>query len=83
VGDSKDKGGEPRRAKGEAKAVMKKVEKSEVLTHNSKITTDRSRRRGERVGGAEDGTTCLDDVTAFPDHGAYRTTGHVCDKDLC
>lgn len=43
------------------------------------VATDGAGGRGERVGGAEDGTAGLDGVTAFPDHGADGAGAHVWD----
>ncbi|KAF2024294.1 hypothetical protein EK21DRAFT_104780 [Setomelanomma holmii] len=42
------------------------------------VAADGAGRRGERVGGAEDGAAGLDGVTAFPDHGADGAGAHVC-----
>jgi len=41
------------------------------------VATDGTGRRGERVGGAEDGAAGLDGVAAFPDHGADGAGAHV------
>jgi len=41
------------------------------------VEADSTWSSGERVCGAEDLTTNLDNLTAFPDHGADWARGHV------
>jgi hypothetical protein len=48
-----------------------------MQTYDSVIATDGTRGRGEGVGGTEDGTTRLDGVTTFPDHGGDGAGAHV------
>lgn len=44
------------------------------------VTTDGTWGRGQWVGGTEEGTTGLDGITSFPDHGADWARVHVVDK---
>lgn len=44
------------------------------------VTTNGARGGRKRVGGTENGTTSLDGITAFPDHGADGARGHVLNK---
>ena len=41
------------------------------------VETDGPGGRGVGVGGAKDGTACLDGVLTFPDHGHNRAGGEV------
>lgn len=49
---------------------------------DSEVTTDGAGSGGKRVGGTEDGTAGLDDITALPDHGADGAAEHVGNKTL-
>lgn len=44
---------------------------------NGEITTDGAGGGGQGVGGTEDDTAGLDDVTALPDHGGDGARAHV------
>lgn len=46
-------------------------------TYNGVVTTDGAWLGSQRVGGTEDDTAGLDDVTALPDHGADWAGTHV------
>ena len=51
-------------------------------THNRKVTTNGPRSRSQRVSGAEQLATDLDDLAALPDHGADGARAHVGDQAL-
>lgn len=44
---------------------------------DGKVTSDRSRGRGQRVGSSEEVSALLDDVLSLPDHGDDGSRGHV------
>jgi len=47
---------------------------------DGEVSTDGTGLGGKRVGGTEEGTTSLDGITAFPDHGTDGSATHILDE---